>query len=83
MGNPKDFGIGVQIFQWYGYNDINLHGDMEKFIFRRKKMNQRCKIELSGINRKYYLVPVSFPDLPSYSPRIPLLLSLIALKSFY
>lgn len=23
MGDPKYFGVGIQIFQWYGYNDLN------------------------------------------------------------
>lgn len=58
------------LWGWYSHFSVvwiqwsKLHGDKEKFIFRRKKMNQRCKIELNGINRKYSLVSVSFPDPP-------------------
>lgn len=47
MGNPKDFGIGVQILWWYGYNDINLHGHIKNWY--EEKINQRCKAESTGL----------------------------------
>lgn len=39
MGNSKT-GATVQISQWYECNDANLHGDIEKFIRRRKNESE-------------------------------------------
>lgn len=82
MGNLKDFGVGVQIFQLYECNDINLHGDIKKLIFRRnKKRNQRCNAEYSWSNRNTLWSQLTFQSLLLILQEYPLLLALIALES--
>ena len=42
-GQSKTLWIGVQISQWYECNDICFHGDVEKWIIRRKKNKSDVK----------------------------------------